>query len=132
MNKPTTPTMTHILIDANKNISLIQQEFNSAFPFLKLEFFKHKHGINGSSPKSDMITNDVPLNHLHTKQSKDTFEITEDMPVSEVEQLFHKCFGISAQVFRKSGRSWLETSVTDDWTLRRQNDEGQELSGFTR
>jgi hypothetical protein len=31
-------------------------------------------------------------------------------------------------VFRKSGKTWLETSVTDDWTLKRQNEEGMELS----
>lgn len=124
--------MNSILISANKNISAIQREFNSAFPFLKLEFFKHKHGVNGTNPKSDLINSDLTLKQLHARHSKDSFEITEDMPVSEVEQLFQKCFGISAQVFRKSGRSWLETSVTDDWTLKRQNDEGQELSMFAR
>lgn len=124
--------MNSILVSANKNISAIQREFNNAFPFLKLEFFKHKHGVNGTNPKSDLINSDLTLKQLHVRQSKDSFEITEDMPVSEVEQQFQKCFGISAQVFRKSGRSWLETSVTDDWTLKRQNDEGQELSMFAR
>jgi hypothetical protein len=37
-------------------------------------------------------------------------------------------YGLSVQVFRKSGNVWLETSATDNWTLRQQNNEGAELS----
>lgn len=72
-----------------------------------------------------MITSDFPLKLK--KKTTAPLEITEDMPVSTLEQLFQDYFGLSAQVFRKSGRSWLETSLTDDWTLKRQNDEGYEL-----
>ena len=28
---------------------------------------------------------------------------------------------LSAQVFRKSGKIWLETTFTDSWTLKKQN-----------
>jgi hypothetical protein len=31
-------------------------------------------------------------------------------------------------VFRKSGNLWLETTMTDDWTLQQQNDHGYEIS----
>jgi len=48
--------------------------------------------------------------------------------VSEVEQLFQDVYGLSVQVFRKSGTIWLETTATDDWTLNKQNDEAKELS----
>lgn len=72
-----------------------------------------------------MITVDFPLKLK--KKTTAPLELTEDMPVSAVEQLFQDYFGLSAQVFRKSGGSWLETSLTDDWTLKRQNDEGFEL-----
>jgi len=37
-------------------------------------------------------------------------------------------FGLAAQVFRKSGRVWLETIRTDNWTLNDQNKHGRELS----
>jgi hypothetical protein len=32
------------------------------------------------------------------------------------------------QVFRKSGKVWLETTVTDGWTLEEQNLQGEALS----
>jgi len=118
-------------IDPSKKISSIKAEFNAAFPFLRLEFFKHQHKVNAPSPKSDLILRDVPLNELIHGKHNHVLEITDDMPVHLLEQLFQNEFGISTQVFRKSGKSWLETSVTDDWTLRKQNDEGKELSQFS-
>ncbi|MEI6020712.1 MAG: hypothetical protein WCR21_06250 [Bacteroidota bacterium] len=115
-------------IDPSKKISSIKEEFNAAFPFLRLEFFNRHHKINALSSKKDMITKDAPLNELKHIKHNHIIEITEEMQVQVLEQLFQKEFGIATQVFRKSGKSWLETSVTDDWTLKRQNEEGMELS----
>lgn len=124
--------MTQLIIDSDKKISTIKEEFNHLFPYLKLEFFKHHHRVHFANPKSDLLESDLTLQQVHKKAQSKKVNITEDMPVAELEQLFQEIFGISAQVFRKSGRSWLETSVTDDWTLKRQNEEGKELSTFTR
>lgn len=124
--------MVNLIINSEKKISVIKEEFNHEFPFLKLEFFKHKHAINKGNHYTDMIQNDFTLKQLHKNNGNTSLVVTEDMQVGVLEQLFQEKFGISAQVFRKSGRSWLETSVTDDWTLKRQNDEGMELSAFTR
>ena len=50
------------------------------------------------------------------------------MLVSELEKQFNDKLQLSAQVFRKAGKSWLETTFTDSWSLRKQNLEGMELS----
>ena len=50
------------------------------------------------------------------------------MTVNQLELLIFSKFGLAAQVFRKSGNVWLETSATDNWTLLQQNNEGAELS----
>ncbi|MCC6372320.1 MAG: hypothetical protein IT236_15055 [Bacteroidia bacterium] len=124
--------MINIIISTGKKISVIKEEFNRQFPYLKLEFFKHKHNVMAGNPHSDLIQSDFTLKEIPKSNGNVAVEVTEDMQVGVLEQLFQEKFGVSAQVFRKSGRSWLETSVTDDWTLKRQNDEGRELSGFTR
>ncbi len=119
-------TMT---ISANSTLSSIRGEFTNLYPFLKLEFFTYPHSVHSGSPKKDLLKEDLILKP--TKKSTGNRIIVHDnMPVAELEQLFYAIFGVSAQVFRKSGRSWLETSMTDDWTLRRQNDEGKELSSI--
>ena len=55
-------------------------------------------------------------------------EISGDMTVLELENLFMNRFGLAAQVFRKSGNIWLETIRTDNWTLKQQNNHGMEIS----
>lgn len=123
---------TAFVVAASQKLSAVQKEFNAHFPFLKLEFFRHRHDIHEPSPKRDMILTDHHLKDLRKISSKKMIRITEDMPVATLERLFRETFGISVQVFRKSGRSWLETSITDDWSLKFQNDQGRELSELTR
>ncbi len=118
-----------LIIKPNK-LSVIQKEFNSQFPFLKLEFFKKPHGNHAGSARQLIIKDDLELKPV--ERGHDEILVNEHMPVSVLEQRFMDLFGVSAQVFRKSGNTWLETTMTDDWTLKRQNDEGQELSNFKR
>ena len=54
------------------------------------------------------------------------------MTVSDLEQKFAELFGLSVQVFRKSANVWLETTVTDGWTLEEQNRQGEALAGIQR
>ncbi len=114
-----------LTIKANK-LSLIKKEFNSAFPYLKLEFFKERHDLNKGNHRNQLIKEDLLLKPLKTNTSN--IEVDENMPVSTLEELFNQLYGVSVQVFRKSGKIWLETTVTDDWTLKKQNEEGKELS----
>jgi hypothetical protein len=49
------------------------------------------------------------------------------MKVSELEELFQEVFGLSVQIFRKSGENWLQTTTTDFWTLNQQNNKGKDM-----
>ena len=72
---------------------------------------------------------DTELGRLHKKLAAGSIMLKDSIIVSELEELFKDHFGLSVQVFLKS-RSWIQTTVTDDWTLRDQNTEGQELSSL--
>jgi hypothetical protein len=121
-----------VKIDDNKTISSIQQEFNAVFPYLKLEFFKSAHAVHQGNSKKDMLNSNLTLKQFRNKHIHGELEIMEGTKVSDLENSFQTLFGISAQVFRKSAGSWIETSVTDDWTLKQQNDEGKDLSDFMK
>jgi len=54
--------------------------------------------------------------------------ISPEHTVAEMETELWEKFGLSVQIFRKSGNLWIETSLTDSWTLERQNREGMEMS----
>src|SRR5215212_4998684 len=107
----------------NKTIADVQREFNSAYPFLKIEFYKNIE--QGFSRRQ--------LNHSSTIQSAGVkheghLEIMDSMTVGQLENTFKNRFGLNAQVSRKSGILWLETTISDAWTLKQQNDHGRELS----
>ena len=50
------------------------------------------------------------------------------MTVAELESLFNNEYGIKINVSRKAGKSWIETNITNNWTLEKQNEQGQILS----
>ncbi|MES2679484.1 MAG: hypothetical protein V4635_06340 [Bacteroidota bacterium] len=121
-----------LTIQKGMKISTLQKKFNADFPFLKLEFFKHPHKVNRGNNKKDQVRSDSMLVAAISSTKEAELVITADLTVAAVEQMIMDNFGLPVQVFRKSGRSWLETTLTDDWTLRKQNQEGLELSGYTR
>ena len=117
-----------ITINDHRKIFAIQKEFSEMFPYLKLEFFSKPHTKGGSSPKELMKPSSKLLGECRTIHNKGVITITPQMTVANVEQGFSDVYGLSVQVFRKSGTTWLETTVTDNWTLEKQNKQGEELS----
>lgn len=113
-------------LQSSKRISALKDEFNSHFPFLKLEFFKVEHDPLEPTAKKAMITGDHDLGEISTSMSSGELDVQSSMKVGVLESLFAERFGLNVQVFRKSGKVWLETSSTDTMTLEEQNRLGKE------
>ena len=127
MHLSNTETMK-ITINDHRKIHAIQEEFTNAFPYLKIEFFAKPHTSGGQSAKSLMKQSSKTLGECRTVHNKGEITISPEMTVDELEQRFMDVYGLSTQIFRKSGNVWLETTVTDGWTLAKQNSQGEELS----
>lgn len=117
-----------ILINDHRKIFAIQKEFSELFPYLKLQFFGKPHKVGAPSSKKIMKHPGKTLGECRAVHNKGMLTITPQMTVADLEQNFNDVYGLSVQVFRKSGNAWLETSVTDNWTLELQNKQGEELS----
>ncbi len=117
-----------IKIDNNSKISSIQEEFNAAFPFLRIEFFSEPSQPGGTSLVKVIKSQGRTLNECRTVHNKNSVSITPDLSVADLDQLFRNNYGLGVQVFRKSGKAWLETTVTEGWTLEEQNRQGEALS----
>jgi hypothetical protein len=112
----------------NRTLREVQQDFNDQYPYLKLEFYK----VLDSDP--NLITrkrfdNSTILRAAGLRQGG-AVEIEDNMTVSELEDALQN-FGLAAQVSRKAGISWLETTMTDNWSLQKQNEHGREISAHT-
>jgi len=116
-------------IKGERLISEVQKDFSFAYPFLKIEFFK-----NGSTRKEryafeKLLPNKLPMKDAwFLNRHEGELQFGDETTVLELEKEFMRLFGLSAQVFRRSGNLWLETTFTDHWSLKQQNDHGREIS----
>lgn len=115
-------------INDNLLVSDLQIQFSNLFPYLKIMLFKQAHQLNEGSHKKQLINNSAKLKRL--KHINNSISFDENTTVGELESLFKDVFGLNAQVFRRAGKNWIETTVTDNWTLKKQNDQGKELSNL--
>ena len=117
-------TILHIY--PNKFIHELRHEFSTVYPFLNLEFYK----LQGNDPNLIVrkhITHQGSLRIAGLKIQGD-IELSDDMSVGELEKQFREKFALNVQVTRQSGSIWLETTMTDKWTLRQQNEHGREIT----
>ena len=115
-------------IHYNDTLENLQRSFNAEFPFLKLEFFTRPHDKGMPTEKQFLVNSKRTVDSCNPEFGETTVTIQTAMTVQELEKLFQDNLGLYVQVFRKSGKVWLETTATDNWSLFKQNEEGQELS----
>jgi hypothetical protein len=109
----------------------LQNQFNKEFPYLKIEFFSEPRIPSKHLPKTAVYPSQKKLGTCRKIHKDGVIRITPDDTVEKLENIFWNEFGLTAEVFRRSGNLWIETSLTDSWTLKLQNEEGKALSdGF--
>ncbi len=117
-----------IAINDRRKIQAIQESFSEMFPYLKIEFFSKPYKSGDPSPKKFMKSSSKTIGECRTVHSNGTMTILPNMTVTDLVDGFSETFGLSVQVFRKSGKIWLETSATVNWTLDNENKMGEEMS----
>lgn len=121
-----------LVIKDNLTIREIQENFSFMFPFLKIEFFTQPHKKFTGSRKEYMIEANKSIAECRTKHTAGALEITEETKVARLESELMEKYGLYSQVFRKSGNVWIETTVTDEWTLGKQNSEAESFYKDTK
>ena len=117
-----------LIINSDRFIREVQHDFNVAFPFLKIEFFANGNGGHQSSTAKKRVAAGIKVHEASKVNNNGILDLQDSMTVAELEKKLKQEFGLAIQVFRKSGNIWLETTMTDNWTLRQQNEHGKEIS----
>jgi hypothetical protein len=119
----------YLVINGERLISEIQTDFSAVYPFLKIEFFKNGKTRRDRYPANKLIPATQPIKTAwHWKKDNGLLNLSDNLTVTDLENELMDQFGLSAQVFRRSGNIWLETTITDNWTLKQQNDHGREIT----
>lgn len=107
-------------------IDEFQHSFGLSYPFLKIEFYNKSAVL--SDPKNSKIQASKTTFQKIGLQKEGAIELTDELTVGNLEKKLFDEFGIKSQVFRKGGTGlWLETSMTNDWSLAKQNEYGREI-----
>jgi hypothetical protein len=114
-------------ISQESQIRNIQNEFNKVYPFLKIEFFKNS-SKKKPLQKSEKINAGEKVKLVVQLNGSNKINIGKQRTVAQLQEDFKELFGLNSLVYRKSGNLWIETSLTDDWTLEQQNSEGEFIS----
>jgi hypothetical protein len=117
-----------IVITNDSLLADIQDAFSAAYPFLMIEFFRNdKCPLTSRHVK---IAPGTPLKDLMSLQAMQVINIGSQRTVSEVLRDCIGTLGLTAQICRKSGNVWNAVSLTDGWTLDRQNAAGEYISAI--
>lgn len=108
----------------------LQKEFNTFYPYLKLEFFKTHAPKNKILQKAEKINPYELVQHITKLYKPVSIHVDSKRTVAQIVMDFGEILGLSILVFRKSGNLWIETSLTDSWSLEKQNKIGESFSNL--
>ena len=115
-------------IDKKSSLMGIQKQFTAYYPFLKIEFFK-RIPVDQPLYKIDIFSSIEQRKYMEGfYDGSIQIDVSRKRTVVEVENDFEKKLGLSAHIYRKSGNVWVETTLTNDWPLEEQNEEGKQIS----
>ena len=117
-----------LTIDKQLSIDKIQRAFNLQYPYLKLMFSLKPELSNGLTESININYSKKPIEKHKQIKHNQSLVVNPEMTVKSLEYEFHSLFGLSIQIYRKSGTVWLETTLSDNWTLDEQNKQGEILS----
>ncbi len=114
-------------ISDTSTVQALQEAFSALFPYLRLEVYE-VHGLQQPIAVNSRRAAVTTLAELYRQPLHAELVIHPTMSVVEFEKLFRQSFGLHVEVFRRSGRVWLKTMMTDEWSLEFQNEQGRVLS----
>lgn len=114
-----------LYIHDNRTLKELQDEFSLAFPYLRLEFFSKSHAAGVSSAEKNKLNVFMKLIAVRVSHRNGAVEIEDWHSVKSVEQMLQDDYMLPVQIFHFTSAGWIETTVTDEVTLKELNEQGQ-------
>lgn len=114
--------MMKLQIKDDITVAALQAEFNAIFPFLRLEV---KPCLTRIEDASELL-----LKQCRRQHNDGEFELNEDERLIDFVGRLKNEFGLVVEVYRNCGKLWIATTLSNTWTLQRQNNEGFEINSY--
>jgi len=118
-----------LIISESTTIQDIRTKFVHHYPFLTIEFFNpEKEKTIRFTEQNKIHEKNQPIRNINSVQLPCSINISSHIKVVELEKAVEDTTGLAVQIYRKSGKVWLQTTATDHWTLDMQNRKGIEMN----
>ncbi|MCW3079042.1 hypothetical protein [Segetibacter sp.] len=107
-----------ITITTDTKVRDVQAQFETCYPFLKIEFSKSK---SGDFTRSSKVNPDNLISKISSLPGTVSLNVEAERTIAQVEEECQKLLGLSIQICRKSGNISNAISITNSWTLQSQN-----------
>jgi hypothetical protein len=117
----------NIVLEDSMHLPDVYEVFSKLFPFLKIEFFEKRSSgavLRRFANEAQKTLKEFKYPYANGRK----LVISPNTTVQELDKMFTETYALQLQVFRKSGNIWLETTVTDNWTLEEQNEQGEAIT----
>lgn len=116
-----------LIIGYTTTVDDVLMQFNALYPFLQLQVYSSLPTWHKSIQKLVKMPPGQLIKTWAPTHSQVSLSIENKITVAQLVDSL-KAIGLRARVSRKSGNQWIETSLTDDWTLEQQNREAMQIS----
>ena len=117
-----------LTIEKNSRIGDIQSAFNTYYPYLKIEFVKSSESATKKTAKLEKLLPNETIGKHSDIHAAIIIKTPGSSTVAQLEKDFLDKLGLNIKLFRKCGTLWIETTLTENWTLFKQNFEGELLT----
>lgn len=111
-------------ISDDKKLKDLQKDFQSVFPYLKIEFFRMGHKKGELSDEHSRLNPDLSVNDVRYSHNAGFLTLCGELTTADFERKMQELFALNVQVYRKEYQTWQQTWITDNWTLHEQNRKG--------
>lgn len=106
----------------HEKIDEVQDKFNECFPYLKLEFYHQPHKLHEASLEEHLIQPGSYIEDIRKTHESGVISIKSWDKTGHVEQEFKRLFALNVQIFRLHKDKWIQTTDSDELTLKEQSD----------
>lgn len=119
-----------LYISDHKTVEDLQDRFNKCFPYLKLEFYREADNYPGECSKANMVKPHTLIGDLRRAFPSGVLDIKSWDKTARIKHDLEDFFGLHVQVFRRHKDQWIQTSYSDELTLKQQTELAREYTAL--
>ena len=118
----------YFCVDSEDSVKGLQNGFSALLPHWRINFFKNRQDDKKVTGESSVFRPESKMKEINRNIQDGKFEISEEMTISQLENIFSEQFGLYVQVFLNSENLKVGKALDTAGTLKSQNEQKDEIA----